>query len=480
MLPLLPDILLLLLGFTVLVVDIAIRGNTRRGYDVIYAMSCIGLAVIIVSFLVVPRNVSIVYLGAYAVDGFGYLMKLLFTIAALLTILLSRQYFTTGGNGYKPLKNPAEFIYLMIFSTAGSFFVVSSRDLLTLFVSLEMATIPLYVLSAFNRQSRLSSEASTKYVIMGSVSTAVLLFGYSYLYGITGGIHFDDIGAFIASNPDAPLLMLSVTLIFCAIGFKLTLAPFHMWAPDVYDGAPGPVTAFLSVSSKATAISFLCILFYGPFAPIRERFIPWLIAFSALTMVAGNLGALRQERFLRFMAYSSIAQAGYILMAFLGPSELARTAVVYYLFIYAAANFSMFFIMAAVGQKRGETFDALRGLSRENPAYAALLATALFSLAGIPPAAGFTGKFMLFGGAASTGHYGLVIFAALNSTVSLYYYLLVMREAYMTPAPEQTIEPIIIRTDQRMILILLFIATILLGLIPGFSNTILNLIRGAS
>lgn len=479
MLSLLPDILLLLLGFTVLVLDIAIRGNTPRGYHAIYILTCLGLTGVLVSFLFVPLGPTRVFLGAYAVDGFGFLMKLLFTLALLLTIVLSRQYFTVGGNGYKPLRNPAEFMYLLVFSTAGSFFVVSARDLLTLFVSLEMATIPLYILSAFNRQSRLSSEASTKYVIMGSVATAVLLFGYSYLYGITGGIHFEDIGMFIAANPDAPILMLSVTLIFCAVGFKLTLAPFHMWAPDVYDGAPGPVTAFLSVSSKATAIGFLCILFYGPFAPIRERFIPWLIAFSALTMVAGNLGALRQERFLRFMAYSSITQAGYILLAFLGPSEIALAAVTYYLFIYGAANFSMFFIMAAVGHKRGETFSSLRGLSKENPLYAGLLATALFSLAGIPPAAGFTGKFMLFGGAASAGHYGLVIFAALNSTVSLYYYLLVMRESYISPAPASSAGPLLERMDQKVVLLLLFVATILLGLLPGFSTSILTILTAS-
>jgi len=478
MLPLLPDILLIGLAFLVLVVDIAIHGNTRGGARVIHVLAIAGLAVVALSFLFVPAGPPRVYLGAYEVDGFARLMKLLFTLAALLTVLLARQYFTVGGNGYKPLRNPAEFTYLLLFSTAGSFFVVSSRDLLTLFVSLELATIPLYILSAFNRQSLLSSEASTKYVIMGSVSTAVLLFGYSYLYGITGSVHFDDIGAFIARDPDAPLLMLSVTLVFCAAGFKLTLAPFHMWAPDVYDGAPGPVTAFLSVTSKATAIGFLCILFYGPFAPIRERFIPWIIAFSALTMVVGNLGALRQERFLRFMAYSSIAQAGYILLALLGPSGLARTAVVYYLFIYAAANFSMFFLMAAVGQARGETFDALRGLSKDHPAYAGMLAAALFSLAGIPPAAGFTGKFMLFGGAASAGHYALVVFAALNSTVSLYYYLLVMRAAYITPAPHEDRPPVLQRRDHAFALTALLLATLLLGLLPGVSNGIARILAG--
>lgn len=478
MLPLLPDILLTGLAFLLLVMDIAIRGNTRQGATAIHRIAVAGLLAVAASFFFLPADISRLYLGAYEVDGFALLMKGLFTLSALFTVLLSRQYFTVGGNGYKPLRNPGEFTYLLLFATAGSFFVVSARDLLTLFVSLELATIPLYILSAFNRQSLLSSEASTKYVIMGSVSTAILLFGYSYLYGITGSVHFSDIGAFIAQNQEAPLLMFSVTLIFCAVGFKLTLAPFHMWAPDVYDGAPGPVTAYLSVTSKATAIGFLCILFYGPFAAIRGWFTPWIIAFAALTMVAGNLGALRQARFLRFMAYSSIAQAGYILLAFLGPSDFARTAVVYYLFIYAAANFSMFFIMAAVGQARGESFASLRGLSKEHPAYAGLLAAALFSLAGIPPAAGFTGKFMLFGGAASNGHYALVMFAALNSTVSLYYYLLVMREAYMAPTPDGARPAVLRRSDHGLVLFVLLLATILLGLLPGISDGIARVLAG--
>jgi NADH-quinone oxidoreductase subunit N len=244
----------------------------------------------------------------------------------------------------------------------------------------------------------------------------------------------------------------------------------------VYDGSPTPVTAFISVSSKAVAIAFLLILVYGPLAPLHSYLQPILLILAGATMTVGNLGAMKQKRLRRFMAYSSIAQAGYIIMAMAGGAEVARSSIIYYLFVYTAANYAIFFIISIVGRDGSEEFKSLQGMGKRNPVLAAVLMLTLFSLGGIPPLAGFMGKFLLFASAAQQGFYNMVIFAALNSTVSLYYYLLLVKEAYIIQ-PATSSGPLVTDNIQRATLLLLTSATILLGLMPMFSSNILAVIR---
>jgi NADH-quinone oxidoreductase subunit N len=471
----LPDFLLLGLGLLILFVDLFSSSKNSLAFH----LSWIGLSVIFLFLNTLPGDITYNYFGTYSVTGFGILFREIFVFSALMTLLLSRVYFTQGADAQAPLKYNGEFNSIIILCTFGMVTVVSAGDLLTLFIGLELATIPLYFLSSWNKSNPISSEAATKFVIMGSVSTAFMLFGFSYLYGAAGSLDLKVIGQFISSMPDSSLVWLGVLLVFTGIGFKLTLFPFHMWAPDVYHGAPAPVTAFLSVSSKATAIAFLLVMVYGPFAAIHSKLEYLILLLAGATMVAGNLGAMKQRHLRRFMGWSSVAQAGYILTAMAGPAETAISSVIYYLFIYAFTNYAVFFIFSITGRQSGETFESLRGLVRKSPGLAAILAICMFSLAGIPPVAGFMGKFMLFASAAKSGYFFFVIFAALNSTLSLYYYLLIIKEAYVIKPEdhEASTATLKITLVQKISLGLLTAGVILLGLIPTLSSNILEIIR---
>ena len=464
---LLPDVALVLLAFAVLGVDLVLG---RRADRVVFPLAIAGTALLLVaSFLARPSDE--LFLGCWSVDAFGLHFRQLFLLATLLAELFACSYFVRGGDGRPPLRNPGEFLSVVLLVAVGMFAVVSVRDLLALFVGLELATIPLYFLVAWRSEDRLGGEAAAKYVIMGAGASCFLLFSFSYLYGLSGSLRFDAVAGWAAQHPDSPMLWIAVLALLAGIGFKLTLFPFQMWAPDVYHGAPTPVTALLSVSSKSTAFAFLAVMLRGPLAPALHGTQELLLVLSALTMIVGNLGAIHQRHLRRFMAYSSIAQAGFILAAFLGPADDAALAALFYLFVYAAANYLAFSVFAVAGAEKGERFESLRGLSRRSPALAGMLAVCMFSLAGIPPVAGFLGKFFLFSSAAANGHYGFVVFAALNGTVSLYYYLHVLREAYIVPEEEGG-ENGALRVDplQKALLGFLFLAVVLLGLVPQLSD----------
>jgi NADH-quinone oxidoreductase subunit N len=466
---LIPDLFILLLAISIVAIDLI---RNKPDSTLSFQLSWIGLLVLFFILLMLPYNEEVTYLGAYTVTGKSLLFKQIFVLSAFFTVLLSKSYFSTDGNKRGTLKYRSEFYCIILFCTFGMFAVVSAADLLTLFIGMELATIPLYILSGYQKEDSLSVEASTKYIIMGSLSTGLLLFGFSFLYGCAGSLDFEAIAIAVQTSPSDPLLRLGVLFIFAAIGFKLTLFPFHMWAPDVYDGSPTPVTAFISVSSKSVAIAFLLILVFGPLAALHEYLQQILLILAGATMTVGNLGALKQTKLRRFMAYSSIAQAGYIIMAMAGTAQAAWSSIIFYLFVYAVANYALFFIISLVGRYRSEDFKGLQGMGKQNPVIAAVLLLTLFSLSGIPPLAGFMGKFLLFASAAQQGFYIMVVFAALNSTISLYYYLLLAKEAYIT---KPFGKGLLLHTDmvQRSSLLLLTSALILLGLLPVFSNNIL-------
>ncbi len=466
----LPEIFLFLLACLVLTTDLIRQRPLSKAP---YTLSWTGLLLLFSLLLVTPHGEEATYFGTYRVTGLSLFFKQVFVFSALCTVLLSRTYFVPGGNFRGTMHNQGEFYTILLVCTLGMFTVVSATDLLTLFVGLEMATIPLYVLSAFLKGDDHSAEASTKYIIMGSLSTGFLLFGYSFIYGAAGGTQFDQILLAAQTSPTNPLLNLGVLFVLAAIGFKLTLFPFHMWAPDVYEGAPTPVTAFLAISSKATAIAFLVMLLHGPLAPLLPSLHWVLLLLAAATMTVGNLGALRQTNLRRFMAYSSIAQAGYIVMALTGTQAMAQSSILFYLFVYAAANFAAFFIISLVGQKQEETFSALRGLGQQHPGLALILMLSLFSLGGIPPMAGFMGKFLLFAAAAEQGYYFMVVFAALNSTISLYYYLLLIKEAYINESPAEPLT-LSINLHQKASLALLTMGMILPAFLPQLLAAITN------
>ena len=463
-----PDILLLLFPF--IVIGSRLFCNYRSQLPWRIANFGFIAIFILLNFIPLASGEGRFFICNWKIDDFGVLMREVLIVSAILGIWLSKDYFEHGADGKPQMHQIAEFIGAIAFATFGGVTVVSACDLLTFFLGLEIATIPMYALTAWNKKDQLGSEAATKYILMGSVATAFELFGFSYLYGFAGSLHFGEIQQAVAAGT-SPLLWVAVLFLFCGIGFKLTLFPFYTWAPDVYEGAPTPVTAVLSVTSKATAIAFLVVLVFGPLAPVQEQIAPLIALLAGTTLFVGNLGALKQSRLRRFMAYSSIAQAGYIMVALLGPASTAKTAIVYYLFVYAVSNYLAFFIFGIIGHHREETFASLRGLSKQNPSLAVALAISMFSLAGIPPLAGFFGKFHLFFSGASTGHYALVAFAVLNNVLALYYYIQLIKSAWVDE-PDGHLSPLRLTRRQRGVIIALSISVVALGFLPFLSNNV--------
>jgi len=405
----------------------------------------------------------------WSVNGLGILVRELLLLSFFLASVLSNSY---------NLRNKPEFLSAMLFVAVGGMLVVSANELLSLFIGLELATMPMYFLVAWNKLSSKGSEAALKYVLMGSVATATLLFGMGYLYGFAGSLAYADIASAMYNagflGTDLKLLLIAMTFIVMGVGFKLTLFPFHTWAPDVYEGAPTPITAYLSVTSKAVALVFLGVLVYGPLA---EAGLVFRLIFSVLAMATifiGNLGALKQSRLRRFMAYSSIAQAGYILIGLCGDARLGVSSFVYYLFLYAFSNYLMFFLIGIIGKNRMESFASLSGLSKQNPLLAVLFAISAFSLAGIPPLAGFIGKWMVFASAASVGNYALVGFAAINSVIALYYYLQIVKAAWVNDIDEN-LPPVQIYVWQKISLAFLGIAVLFFGIAPWLHSYIFKM-----
>ena len=463
-----PDLILLVFPFIV----IGSRLFCDYKSKIPWRIANIGLMLIFVLLNLIPlaSGEGRFFISNWRVDDFGVLMREVLILSALLGVWLSKDYFEHGADGKPQMHQIAEFIGAIAFATFGGITVVSACDTLTFFLGLEIATIPMYALTAWNKKDQMGSEAATKYILMGSVATAFELFGFSYLFGFAGGLHFSEIYTAVAAGT-SPLLWVAVLFLFCGIGFKLTLFPFYTWAPDVYEGAPTPVTAVLSVTSKATAIAFLAVLVYGPLAPIQEQIAPLIALLAGVTLFVGNLGALKQSRLRRFMAYSSIAQAGYIMVALLGPAEIGKTAIVYYLFVYAISNYLAFFVFGIIGHHREETFASLRGLSKQNPSLAIALAISMFSLAGIPPLAGFFGKFHLFFSGATTGHYMLVAFAVLNNVLALFYYIQLIKSAWVDE-PDGHLTPLRLTKRQRAVVITLSIAVVIIGFLPFLSNNV--------
>ncbi|MDR2553831.1 MAG: NADH-quinone oxidoreductase subunit N [Fibromonadaceae bacterium] len=403
----------------------------------------------------------------WSINGLGILTRELLLLSFFLASVLSNSY---------NLRNKPEFLSAMLFVAVGGMLVVSANELLSLFIGLELATMPMYFLVAWNKVSSQGSEAALKYVLMGSVATATLLFGMGYLYGFAGSLSYADIynAVYNTVGTDLKLLLIAMAFIVMGVGFKLTLFPFHTWAPDVYEGAPTPITAYLSVSSKAVALVFLGVLVYGPLA---EANLVFRLIFSMLamaTILIGNLGALKQSRLRRFMAYSSIAQAGYILIGLCGDARLGVSSFVYYLFLYAFSNYLMFFLIGIIGKNRMESFASLSGLSKQNPLLAVLFAISAFSLAGIPPLAGFIGKWMVFASAASVGNYALVGFAAINSVIALYYYLQIVKAAWVNDVDEN-LPPVQIYVWQKVSLAFLGIAVLFFGIAPWLHSYIFKM-----
>ena len=322
-----------------------------------------------------------------------------------------------------------EFFILLFSSLLGMYFMISAGDFLMFYIGLELSTLPVAALAAYETTKRISSEAGIKLILSAALASGVSLFGISLLYATSGSIFFNNIIEVIVSNN---LTILGFILFFAGLSFKISLVPFHFWTADVYEGAPISVASYLSVISKGAAVFILMILMFTIFKPLMHVWENMVYVVALATMFIGNLFALRQQNMKRFLAFSSIAQAGFILLGLITGTQLGTATIVYFVMIYIFSNLAAFGVVQAISLKTGkENMDDYNGLYRTNPYLSLVMMLALFSLAGIPPVAGFFGKFFLFTAAASKGYYLLVFLAVVNVTISLYYYLLVVRAMFI-------------------------------------------------
>ena len=366
-----------------------------------------------------------------------------------------------------------EFFILMLSASLGMFFMISSGNLLMFYLSLELATIPVAAMVNFNLDKKISSEAAMKMILSSAFSSGILLFGISLMYGETGTISF---AAIPAALDGSNLQILVLVFLFTGFAFKLSIVPFHLWTADVYQGAPMAATAFLSVISKGSIAFVFITALYKVFQPMHEVWYNMLILLSVATMIIGNLFALRQQNIKRFLAFSSIAQVGFILVGISSNSNEGITSVVYFILIYVFSNLAAFGVAAVISSQSGkEKIDDYKGLYKTNPFLSWVLALALFSLAGIPPTAGFFGKLFLITAGASKANYGFISFVALNMIVSLYYYLIVVRAVFMDKN-DAPVEKINIHPATKLGLIICGAGVVLVGLMSWIYDYIQGLI----
>ena len=383
--------------------------------------------------------------------------KNLLNLAALIISLQS--YAWLRGS-----KNIIEFYLLTLTSLLGMFFMISSGNLLMFYLGLEMSTIPLAAAANFDLTKRKSSEAAMKLILSSAFSSAILLLGISFLYGSSGTLTFSILTAHINGNP---LQLFAFILLITGFAFKISAVPFHLWTADVYEGSPVAVTSFLSVISKAAVLFTLVNLLYKVFAPIANTWYLILVLLAAVTILIGNLFAIRQDNFKRFLAFSSIAQVGFILIGISASSPAGTASLIYFVLIYIFSNLAAFGVVSVVSAITGkENISDYKGLYKTNPMLSWVLTIALFSLAGVPPTAGFFGKLFLLLAGASKGNYGIIIFAALNMVISFYYYLRVVKAIFMEEN-QFPIEKIDVPFVSKLAMYLCVVGIIVTGLVSA-------------
>ncbi len=373
---------------------------------------------------------------------------------------------------FRKSEHLTEFFILLLSALLGMFLMISSGNLLMFFLSLELATIPVAALANFDLDKKKSSEAAMKFILSSAFSSGILLFGISMVYGATGTLSFELLPAQLNGNP---LQVLAFVFLFAAFAFKLSIVPFHLWTADVYEGSPVAVTAFLSVISKGSVSFIFLTALYKVFQPMNELWYNMVMILSIATMITGNLFALRQQNIKRFLAFSSIAQLGFILVGISSNALEGTSSVVYFVLIYVFSNLAAFGVTSVISSRVGkENIDEYRGLYQTNPFLCWVMALALFSLAGIPPTAGFFGKLFLLTAGASKANYTFIIIAALNMILSLYYYLKVIRAMFMEKN-EKPIEKIRLYPSVKLGMVICAIGIILTGLLSWVFDYIQSL-----
>ena len=478
----LPEFMVTGLAFLVLAADLSLPAGKK---GLLPYLAAAGLAAILAFSMIDLRGQEGgIYEGMLVVDGYALFFKAFFLVLGIVVVLSSVEYVK------RHLEYPGEYYGILLFTVVAAMLLAASRELLTAYISLELLSFGLYVLVAYDRYNPKSNEGGTKYILLGALSSAFLLYGISQIYGLLGTTRFDGISEVLAATSDmSPGVVVGLVMIIAGLGFKVAAVPFHMWAPDAYEGAPIPITAYLAVGSKAAAFALVLRLFGEALIPAAADWQIVIVILAALTMVVGNLGALVQRNIKRLLAYSSVGHVGYLLMGIAALaavdadggtstelSHLASNGVMLHLVAYGITNMAAFLAVAAMFNVTGsEEVASLAGAARRAPMVAMVMAAALFSLAGLPIFAGFASKFYLFSAAASQGLLWLAGLAIFTSLISLYYYLMVVRQMYIEPAAD----PAKVRIPRATVALLglLFVGMVVVGVYPA---PLLDAIQSAS
>jgi len=460
-LPILPLIAVTLGAIVVMLVGPNVDDEDSAGLGLVALMTV--LAAFVLTLFTLGQN-SLAFGGALAVDDYSGFFELVILAATAVTIGMSLDYAADEGLA------GAEYYALILFAALGMMLMAAAGDLIIIFLGLETMSIAVYALVGFMRRDPRSNEAALKYFLLGAFSTGFLLYGIALVYGATGTIRLDPVRAAISGGMASnPLLLMGLGMMLIGFGFKVAAVPFHMWTPDAYEGAPTPITAFMAVGVKLAAFAGFLRIFLVHLGPLSAQWSDVLWVIAVLTMTVGNVVALVQANIKRMLAYSAIAHAGYVIVGMAAASShQAGGAILYYLLGYSFTNLGAFAVVVAL-ERHGEVRDRItdfRGLARTHPALAAAMALFMLSLAGVPPLAGFVGKFYLFSAALNAGLVWLVIIAAINSAISVYYYTRVIVEMYAREGEGVSVKRIGTRPALLLSLAVGVAGTILIGLFP--------------
>jgi NADH-quinone oxidoreductase subunit N len=494
-----PEIILTVAGCVALVMEVLLPNKRSRwvGY---FALGGVLLAAASVVASWASYGASFPLTGFYGMvrlDGFAVVFKLIFLLAAALTIAVSLRYLDVEN------EQRGEFYALVLFALTGMMFLASGYDLIVLFISLELMALTFYVLVSYTRRERRSNEAGMKYFLLGAFSSGILLYGMSLLYGIAGSTNLGDIAQSVNSIlhapgvddvtaiPLRPMLLLGMIALACGLFFKISAVPFHMWAPDAYEGAPTPVTAFLSTGSKAASFALFARIFLEGLGGLRTEWAPLVGVVAAITIMVGNWAAVTQTNSKRLLAYSSVSNAGYLLLGVIAANRYGYVGLAVYLLVYTLMNIGAFGIIISLHRRGvvGEQIDDLKGLAQKDPVMAAAMAVFMLSLGGLPLTGGFIGKWFLFGGLLQRGkedgknwYYWLALWAIINTVVSFYYYVRFIRVMYLD---ERTADarPLSLSPALRVALGVAVFGIILIGVYPqpfiNLAQSIVSSLAGA-
>lgn len=447
--PITPEIIMTVSAMVLLMLELIIKNKSIIAF--------LGIATAGAVFYVIPMSYGETFGGMFISDEFSAYFKFIFLLNLVLTILISLKYIQRQKSNY------GEYYSILLFATAGMMIMASANDLIVLYLGLELMALSTYILAGIKRHDIKSNEAAIKYFLLGAFSSALLLYGISLIYGLTTTTNIYKIAEHLGEAGVSPAVLLSMVLILAAFSFKIAAAPFHMWAPDVYQGAPTSIAAFMSVGPKAAGFAVIVRVFYVAFEQVQTDWTAILIGIAILTMAVGNIMALVQTNVKRMLAYSSIAHAGYMLLGVIVGTEAGIEAMMVYMLIYAFMNIGAFTIVILL--ERGDELKDYEGLAKAHPLIAAIMLVFMFSLTGIPPTAGFIGKFYLFKAAVDAGYAWLVVIAVIFSAMSAYYYLRVVINMYMKELKEDA--PIHLSPSIGLALLITVLMVIIIGVMPS-------------